>query len=98
MNNELLSKVRPKSFNEFFGQKQIVDELKVYVYSANKQNKCLDHILLVGPSGMGKTSLSYVISEEMKSKIRVINAPMIESVQDLIEILASSTRIPDTLP
>ena len=89
MNNELLSKVRPKSFNEFFGQKQIVDELKVYVYSAKKQNKCLDHILLVGPSGMGKTSLSYVISEEMKSKIRVINAPMIESVQDLIEILAS---------
>lgn len=89
MNNELLSIIRPKSFDDYFGQAQIINELKVYIYSAKKQKTCLDHILLIGPSGMGKTSLSYVISNEMNSKIRVINAPMIATVQDLVEILAS---------
>lgn len=89
MNNELLSIVRPKSFNDFFGQKQIVNELMVYIFSARKQKRSLDHILLIGPSGTGKTSLSYVISQEMKSDIKVINAPMIQTVQDLVEILAS---------
>lgn len=89
MNNELLSKIRPTSFENYFGQKQIVDELKVYIYSAKIHKTCLDHILLVGPSGMGKTSLSYVIAQEMNSKIKVINAPMIETIQEFIEILAS---------
>ncbi len=89
MNSELLSIVRPKSFNDYFGQHQIVNELKVYIYSAKKQKTCLDHVLLIGPSGMGKTSLAYVLSEEMKCKIRVINAPMIDTIQDLVEILAS---------
>ena len=89
MSNDFLSKIRPRSFADFFGQKQIIDELKVYIFSAKKQKTCLDHMLFIGPSGMGKTSLSYVISEEMKTNIRVINAPMIESIQDLVEILAS---------
>lgn len=89
MNSELLSITRPKSFEDYFGQTQIVNELKVYIYSAKKQKTCLDHILLIGPSGMGKTSLAYVLSTEMNTKIRVINAPMIATIQDLVEILAS---------
>ena len=89
MNNELLSIIRPKSFNDYYGQNQIVNELKVYIYSAKKQKTCLDHILLIGPSGMGKTSLSYIIANEMNTKIRVINAPMIVTIQDLIEVLAT---------
>ena len=89
MNSELLSITRPKSFSDYFGQHQIVSELKVYIFSAKKQKTCLDHILLIGPSGMGKTSLAYVLSEEMKAKIRVINAPMIATIQDLVEILAT---------
>ena len=89
MNNEGLNFVRPKNFDSFFGQKQIVNELKVYIYSANKRNEPLSHVLLYGPSGMGKTSLSFIIANETDSKIKVINAPMIETIQDLVEILAS---------
>ena len=89
MNNEGLNFVRPKNFDSVFGQKQIVNELKVYIYSANKRNEPLSHVLLYGPSGMGKTSLSFIIANETDSKIKVINAPMIETIQDLVEILAS---------
>ena len=89
MNNEVNNVIRPQNFETFFGQKQIVNELKVYIYSANKRNDVLSHILLYGPSGMGKTSLSFIIANETNSKIKVINAPMIETIQDLVEILAS---------
>lgn len=89
MSNEILNKIRPQSFDTFFGQNQIVNELKVYIYSALKRNDSLSHILLYGPSGMGKTSLSFIISNEMKTRIKIINAPMIETIQDLVEILAS---------
>lgn len=81
--------LRPTNLEEFFGQKNIVNELKVYIFSAKKLKKPLSHVLLIGPSGMGKTSLAYVISYEMKSKIKVINAPMIDGAQDLVEILAT---------
>lgn len=79
---------RPKNFDEFFGQKNIKEELKIYIHSAKKQKRPLGHILLSGPSGMGKTSLSYVIANEMNADIKSINAPMIETSTDLVEILA----------
>lgn len=80
---------RASNFNEFFGQEQIVKELKVYIYSAQKRKKCLDHILFYGPSGVGKTTLATIVANELNKEIKILNAPVIETVQDLVEVLAS---------
>lgn len=79
---------RPSNFSEFYGQSQIIKEIKVYIYSAIKRNTSLDHLLFFGPGGVGKTSLAMLIAKELKKEIRIINAPIIESVQDLVEVLA----------
>ena len=81
--------LRPSTFDEFFGQEQIVKELKVYIYSAIKREDVLDHMLFFGPSGTGKTTLAMILANELHRRIRTINAPMIESIQDLVEILAT---------
>ena len=81
--------LRPSNFDEFFGQEQIVKELKVYIYSAIKRGDTLDHLLFFGPSGTGKTTLAMILANELGRRIRTINAPMIESIQDLVEILAT---------
>ena len=80
---------RAKNFYEFFGQEQIVKELKVYIYSAQQRKRCLDHILFYGPSGVGKTTLATIIANELNKEIKILNAPVIETVQDLVEVLAS---------
>lgn len=80
---------RAKKFYEFFGQEQIVKELKVYLYSAQQRKRCLDHILFYGPSGVGKTTLATIIANELNKEIKILNAPVIETVQDLVEVLAS---------
>lgn len=80
---------RAQNFYEFFGQEQIVKELKVYIYSAQQRKKCLDHILFYGPSGVGKTTLATIVANELHKEIKILNAPVIETVQDLVEVLAS---------
>ncbi len=80
---------RVDNFLDFYGQEQIIKELKVYLYSCKKRNECLDHILFYGPSGVGKSTLACIVAKEMNRNIKIINAPVIETVQDLIEILAS---------
>ena len=80
---------RAKNFYEFVGQEQIVKELKVYLYSAQQRKRCLDHILFYGPSGVGKTTLATIIANELNKEIKILNAPVIETVQDLVEVLAS---------
>lgn len=79
---------RPNNLNEFFGQKNITNRLNIYIQSAKKRETILDHILLYGAPGVGKTSLAYVISNEMNTKITVISAPSIQTMVDLVEILS----------
>ena len=81
--------LRPKKLDDFFGQKSIVEKLKVFIYSAKKRKTVLDHILLYGPPGLGKTSLAYAIANEMNAKIVTISASAIKELPDLISILAT---------
>ena len=80
---------RPKTIDSFFGQENIKEQLKVYMFGSKKVGKPLSHILLCGPSGMGKTTLGHIIANEMNTNIKTINAPMITTNQELIEIIAS---------
>lgn len=81
--------LRPKKLNEFVGQKDIVDNLKVCITAAKQRKEPLEHVLLSGPPGLGKTSLAHIISHEMSSKITATSGPAIERAGDLIGILTN---------
>ena len=79
--------IRPGSFEEFKGQERIVKNLKVFVEAAKRRNEPLDHVLLSGPPGLGKTSLANIIKNEMGSDIKVSSGPVIEKPGDLAGLL-----------
>lgn len=81
--------LRPNFLCDFFGQEDIVNQLKVYIFSAKSRETCLDHVLLYGPPGLGKTSLATIISNEMDTRLISISAPSIENQGDLAQILST---------
>jgi len=81
--------LRPRKFNEFTGQKEIIDNLKICLAAAKERKEPLEHILLSGPPGLGKTSLSHIIAHEMGTKITATSGPAIERAGDLIGILTN---------
>ncbi len=81
--------LRPKKFAEFVGHKDIVDNLKIAIQAAKQRKEPLDHVLLSGPPGLGKTSLSHIIAHEMAAKITATSGPAIERAGDLIGILTN---------
>ncbi len=80
---------RPQSFNEYVGQKSVVDNIEVMVMSALRRNAPLDHILFCGPPGLGKTSLAMLVSSQMNSKLHVISGPALERKADLAAVLTN---------
>ena len=79
-NNEekLESSLRPKTLNDYIGQSKVKENMKIYIEAAKKRGEPLDHVLLYGPPGLGKTTLSNIISNEMNSNIKITSGPAIE--------------------
>lgn len=81
--------LRPSAWEEYIGQENIKKNLQVFIQAAKLRNDCLDHILFFGPPGLGKTTLSHIIAQQMGANIKVSAAPMIEKTGDLAAILTN---------
>src|SRR5512136_1140665 len=81
--------LRPRTFDEFVGQEKVKANLKVFIEAAKKRNEQLDHVLLYGPPGLGKTSLAYLIAKEMSVAIKPTSGPVVERTGDLSAILTN---------
>lgn len=79
----------PKTFDDYIGQQEIKDKLHVYTTAAKMRNQALDHLLLFGPPGVGKTTLAQIMSQVMNVSIRICSGPMLERTGDLVAILSN---------
>lgn len=81
--------LRPASLSEYVGQTQLKNNLRVFLSAAKKRNETLDHTLVFGPPGLGKTTLAHIIAHEMNADIKVINGPSVEKPGDLAALLST---------
>ena len=84
--------LRPVKLEDFIGQDELVDSLSLYIKAAKKRNEALDHVLLFGPPGLGKTTLSNIISKELNVEIKQTSGPVLERAGDLAGMLTSFSR------
>ena len=82
-------KIRPKIFKDFVGQSNVKEQLKIFISAAKKRKEALDHVLIFGPPGLGKTTLAHVIANEMKVNLRQTSGPVLDKPGDLAAIITS---------
>ena len=99
MNSEIITpdiefeqKLRPSRFSDFTGQDKIRERLELFVQAAKERNDVLDHVLLCGPPGLGKTTLSYILADAMDSNIKCTSGPVIDKPSDLAGLLTGLER------
>jgi Holliday junction DNA helicase, RuvB subunit len=81
--------LRPQSFNEYIGQEKVRKNIQVAIQAARQRKEALDHILLMGPPGMGKTTLAHIVSHEMNVSLKTTSGPVIERAGDLVALLTN---------
>ena len=89
---EIETSLRPTSLDQYVGQEKIKESLKVYIQAAKSRKDALDHVLLYGPPGLGKTTLSHIIAKELGSQIKITSGPAIEHAADLAAILTNLNK------
>ncbi|GAA0892386.1 Holliday junction branch migration DNA helicase RuvB [Fulvivirga kasyanovii] len=86
---EIEKALRPLSFSDFTGQSKVVENIKIFVRAAQKRGESLDHVLLHGPPGLGKTTLSHIIANELETNIKITSGPILDKPSDLAGLLTN---------